>query len=102
MSSVFFVLSPAELVVVFNMVPFKVRNSVLNSVADPEEGPGGPGPHPYFQTKMGPEGPKKFFLDIDPPPPSSQGLADRAPPLICRSGSATVSYVHLWHQLLFP
>ena len=38
-SSVFFFLSPAELVVVFNMVSFKVRNSVLNSVADPGEGP---------------------------------------------------------------
>ena len=37
-SSVFFVLSPAELVVVFNMVSFEVRNSVLNSVADAGKG----------------------------------------------------------------
>ena len=50
-SSVFFVLSPAELVVVFNMVSFKVRNSVLNSVADPGEGPGGAGPPSLFSDQ---------------------------------------------------
>ena len=30
-------------------------------VADPGEGPGGPGPPPYFSTKLRPEGPPIFF-----------------------------------------
>ena len=38
-------------------------------MADPGEGPGGPGPPPYFCTKQRPEWPKKFFLR--PPPLSS-------------------------------
>ena len=37
------------------------------SVADPGEGPGGPGP-PYFYTKLRPDGPKKIFLRLSPPP----------------------------------
>ena len=40
-------------------------------MADPGEGPGGPG-SPYFSTKMRPEGQKKFFGDR--PPPLSDGL----------------------------
>ena len=36
---------------------------------------------PYFSTKMRPEGPEKDFLETAPPPPLSQGLADRAPHL---------------------
>ena len=36
------------------------------SVADPGEGPGGPGP-PYFYTKLRPDGPKKIFLRLSPP-----------------------------------
>ena len=39
-------------------------------MADPGEGPGGPGP-PYFSTKMRPEGQKKVFGDR---PPLSDGL----------------------------
>ena len=88
-SSLFFVLSPAELVVVFNMVSVKVRNSVLNSVVDPGEGPGPPSAHHYFKTKMRPEGLKKIFW-TSTPPTSSQGLDDRPSSLICRSGSTTV------------
>ena len=56
-------------------------------MADPEEGPGGPAP-PYFSTKLRPEEPKIFFLEIalphpylrvwttctPLPPPLSQGL----------------------------
>ena len=52
-------------------------------------GPGAPTPA-YFQSKLGPEGPKpkKHFLETSPPPPPlSNGLEDRPPPLISRSGS---------------
>ena len=46
-------------------------------MADPGEGAGGgggPGP-PYFQTKLRPEGRKKFFDTTPlPTPPLSQGL----------------------------
>ena len=52
-------------------------------------GPGGPTPA-YFQSKLGPEGPKpkKHFLETSPPPPPlSNGLEDRPPPLLSRSGS---------------
>ena len=46
------------------------------TVADLGEGPGGGGP-PYFQTKLTPEGPKKFFLETTPlPPPLPQDLGD--------------------------
>ena len=43
------------------------QRGVLNSrpVADPGEGPGGPGP-PYFYTKLRPEGRKKIFLRPGP------------------------------------
>ena len=39
-------------------------------MADPGEGPGGPGPPSYFWTKLRPEGPKKTFFGDRPPPPS--------------------------------
>ena len=64
-----------------------VPDSFSCSVADLGEGPGGPGP-PYFETKLRPQGPKKFFGDPPPlipgsgrPPPSrlSEGLD---PPLM--------------------
>ena len=45
------------------------------SVADPGEGrPGTPPPPapPYFETKLRPEGPKKYFLETGPP--LSEGL----------------------------
>ena len=43
-------------------------------------GSGGPAP-PYFQTKLRPEGSKKFFGDLPPPPtpPLSKRLDDRSP-----------------------
>ena len=72
-SSVFFVLSPAELVVVFNMVSFKVRNSVLNSVADPGEGPGGPGPPSLFSDQNEARRAEKIFFGGRPPPPLISG-----------------------------
>ena len=71
------------------------QRGVLNSrpVADPGEGPGGPGPPLIFTPNWGPKGGKKFFWDrappfvrvwmTGPPPPS---------PLIWRSGSATEDY----------
>ena len=37
------------------------------TVADLGEGPGGA---PYFQTKLTPEGPNKFFLETTPLPPT--------------------------------
>ena len=37
------------------------------AVADLGEVPGEPDPHPYFWTKLRPEGPKKIFWR--PPPP---------------------------------
>ena len=58
-------------------------------------GPGGPTPA-YFQSKLGPEGPKpkKNFLETSPPP-LSNGLEDRPPPLISRSGSG--NSMLRWH-----
>ena len=65
-------------------------NSRPLAVADPGEGPGGPGLSPYYLTKPRPQRPKKFFLRPgltlsqgldDRAPPLSQGLDDRAPPL---------------------
>ena len=35
------------------------------ALADPGEGPGGPGP-PYFLTKLRPDGPKNFFFGGHP------------------------------------
>ena len=58
-----------------------VATQLYYPVADPGEGPGGPGPPPYFSTKLRPEGPPIFFLletassflrvkdDRHPPPP---------------------------------
>ena len=41
-----------------------------------------PPPPPYFLTKLRPQGPKFFFLEVGPlPPPLSQGHEDRASPL---------------------
>ena len=39
------------------------------AVADLWEVPGEPGPPPYFWTKLGPEAPKKIFLETTPLPP---------------------------------
>ena len=43
------------------------------AVVDPGEGPGNTEPPPLipliFQTKLRPEGPRKFFLETFPPPP---------------------------------
>ena len=47
---------------------------VGKSEADLEEGPGGPGPHPYFWTKLRPERSKKKFKKASP---LSQGLDGR-------------------------
>ena len=41
-----------------------LRTSI--SEADPGEGPGDPGPPPYFWTKLRPEGPKNIFLKTVP------------------------------------
>ena len=51
----------------------------MNALADPGEGPGGPGVRPpYFL----PNWPKKKFLETAPPPPRlSKDLDDRAPSL---------------------
>ena len=51
-----------------------VSDSILHdhatTVADPGEGPGGPGPTAsYFWTKLRPEGPKKFIWETTPHPP---------------------------------
>ena len=61
---------------------------LILSVVDPGEGPrggggGGRGPPPFFEAKLGGEGPKTFFLrpTLPPPHPFSQGVYDRAPPL---------------------
>ena len=62
------------------------------AVADPEEGPGGPGSPLIFKPNWGPKGGKKNFWDQDP---LFQGLDDRPPPrpLIWKSGSA----IGLWY-----
>ena len=66
-------------------------------VADPGEGPGGPGPPPYSWTKLRPEGPKKFggeSTPLPPPAPLRKALDDCLPvPPILRSGSGTVNSV---------
>ena len=46
-------------------------------MADPGEGPGGPGPPPYYYPKLMPEGLKKIFA----PPRLSHDLDDWALPL---------------------
>ena len=68
-----------------------VTTQLYYPVADPGEGPGGPGPPPYFWTKLRPEGPPIFFfwrlpplfsglrMTATPPPPLSEGLD---PPLL--------------------
>ena len=58
-------------------------------MADPGEGPGGPGP-PLFFAQNEARRPENNAFGDRPPPPLSQGLDDRPPPLIRRSGSATV------------
>ena len=47
------------------------------AVADPGEGPGGPGP-PYFLTKLRPDGPKNF---LRPPPPYLRVCMTAPPPV---------------------
>ena len=39
------------------------------AVVDLGDGPGGPGPPPYFSTKMRPKGSKKIWGETGPPPP---------------------------------
>ena len=39
---------------------------------------GGPAPPSYFLTKMRPEGPKKIFLETDPPPLPSINLISKS------------------------
>ena len=63
---------------------------IITLVADPQEGPGSPGPPPYFSTKLRTEGPKKIIFGDRPPPPLPKGLNDLHPPsspLISGSGS---------------
>ena len=62
------------------------------SVADRGEGPGGPRP-PYFQTKLRPEGSKKFFGDLPPPPPYQRVWMTAPPPYL---------KVEIWHCYLPP
>ena len=70
---------------------FYLFSFITFAVADPGEGPEGPGPSALnFRPKWGLKCRKKNFLKLSPPP-LSQGLDDRPPPLIRRSGSATVS-----------
>ena len=53
------------------------------AVADPEEGPGGPGSPLIFKPNWGPKGGKKIFWDQDP---LFQGLDDRPlPPALSES-----------------
>ena len=59
---------------------------ILFSVVDPGEGPGGPGPPLFFDQNEARRAEKNFLGDR--PPPLSQGLDDRPPRLIWRSGSA--------------
>ena len=55
-------------------------------MADPREGPGGPGPLIIFRPN------RNFFWGDRLPPPPSKGLDDLDPPLISRSGSGIVIY----------
>ena len=43
-----------------------VTTQLYYPVADPGEGPGGPGPPPYFSTKLRPEVPPKNFFETAP------------------------------------
>ena len=56
-------------------------------MADPGEGPGGPGP-PLFLDQNEARRAEKIFLR---PPPLFQGLDDRLPPYIESSGSANAT-----------
>ena len=50
-------------------------------MGDPGKGPGGGGAFPLIiRPNWGPRGQKKFFWDLRPPP-FSQGVDDRRPPL---------------------
>ena len=64
------------------------------SVADPVEGPGGPGHPLFFDQNEAPRAEKSLWRTG--PPPLSQGLYDRPPPL--PSGSAT-AYTDEMHSL---
>ena len=43
-------------------------------MADPEEGPGGPGPPLIFNTKLRPEGLTKIFWRLPAPPPPPRAI----------------------------
>ena len=59
-------------------------------MADPGEGPGGPGAPLFLNQTEARRAQKNFLGDRLPPPPFSKGLDDRAPsPLISGSGSGT-------------
>ena len=71
------------------------------TMADPGEGPGGPGAHPpplIFRPKWDPKGRTNFFWDRAP---LISGSGWPGPPLIWRSGSATAYYQMVfleWHS----
>ena len=61
-------------------------------------GPGAPSPPPLipliFQTKLRPEGPRKFFLETFPPPPQAPPLFEGLNPLLL----CLISLVHSNNQ----
>ena len=60
-----------------------IKKITYISGADLGEGPGGPNPTPprYFETKLRPEGPKKFFWrQALPRPPYLRSWMTAAPP----------------------
>ena len=62
-------------------------------------GPGAPSPPPplitlIFQTKLRPEGPRKFFLETFPPPPQAPPLFEGLNPLLL----CLISLVHSKNQ----
>ena len=81
----------------FNLTASKC---LYRSVADPEEGPGGPAP-PYFWTKLWPEGPKK------PPhqryPTALSNAIQRYPALsnVWTTGAWSTSFLLLRDKVLF-
>ena len=69
----------------FQVITFK-------TVAEPGEGPLGPGPSPLFLDQTEAQRTEKLFFGEPPPPLTprlSKGLDDRTPALISRSGFGT-------------